>query len=250
MRRCKPFNRGRTSDHKRLAGWYRDNLGLVVEDWGGAILKWPEDQAEDRGLTVWHVAERESKWFSPSTSSFMINYRVDDLTALLAQLKSNGVEIVKGPDTDDNGIFAWVMDPDGNKVELWEPKDMKAQGLPIECVEHDETALRPVLIEVAEGDGVPGACPVQPGAGETGRRADRGRIELDEQVPRPRAGPSPPGTLPQSIAQHDGPRAPRRPSSARGRHRLAAHDRLMAARPPRPRRDARTGCRPARRTPR
>ncbi|HTE49711.1 MAG TPA: VOC family protein [Kofleriaceae bacterium] len=159
MRRCKPFNRGRTSDHKRLAGWYRDNLGLVVEDWGGAILKWPEDQAEDRGLTVWHVAERESKWFSPSTSSFMINYRVDDLTALLAQLKSNGVEIVKGPDTDDNGIFAWVMDPDGNKVELWEPKDMKALGLPIECVEHDEIALLPVLIEVAEGDGVPAHVP-------------------------------------------------------------------------------------------
>ena len=72
-----------TSDHKQLAAWYRDNLGLKLEDWGGAILKWPEDQAEDRGLTVWHVADRESKWFSPSTSSFMINYRVDDLTALL-----------------------------------------------------------------------------------------------------------------------------------------------------------------------
>jgi predicted enzyme related to lactoylglutathione lyase len=110
-----------TSDHGRLAAWYRDNLGLALEDWGGAILRWPEDQAEDRGVTVWHVAERESKWFSPSTSSFMINYRVDDLTALLAQLESNGVEIVKGPDSEENGKFAWVMDPDGNKVELWEP---------------------------------------------------------------------------------------------------------------------------------
>ena len=110
-----------TSDHKRLAAWYKDNLGLAFEDWGGAILKWPEDQAKDGGLTVWHVAERESKWFSPSTSSFMINYRVDDLTALLAQLKSSGVEIVKGPDSDENGKFAWIMDPDGNKVELWEP---------------------------------------------------------------------------------------------------------------------------------
>jgi predicted enzyme related to lactoylglutathione lyase len=96
-------------------------LGLALEDWGGAILKWSEDQAEDRGLTVWHVAERESQWFSPSRSSFMINYRVDDLTALLAQLKSNGVEIVKGPDSEENGKFAWIMDPDGNKVELWEP---------------------------------------------------------------------------------------------------------------------------------
>jgi predicted enzyme related to lactoylglutathione lyase len=110
-----------TSDHKRLAAWYRDNLGLQLEDWGGAILKWPEDQAEDRGLTVWNLAGRESKWFSPSTSSFMINYRVDDLVALLAQLKSNGVEIVQGPDSAENGKFAWIMDPDGNKVELWEP---------------------------------------------------------------------------------------------------------------------------------
>jgi catechol 2,3-dioxygenase-like lactoylglutathione lyase family enzyme len=94
---------------------------VALEEWGGAILKWPEDRAEDRGLTVWHVAERESKWFSPSTSSFIINYRVDDLTALLAQLASNGVEIIKGPDSEENGKFAWIMDPDGNKVELWEP---------------------------------------------------------------------------------------------------------------------------------
>ncbi|HJQ36220.1 MAG TPA: VOC family protein [Thermoanaerobaculia bacterium] len=110
-----------TSDHKRLAAWYRDNLGLTFEEWGGAILKWPEDGGADGGMTVWHVADRESKWFSPSTSSFMINYRVDDLTGLLAQLESNGVEIVKGPESDENGKFAWVMDPDGNKVELWEP---------------------------------------------------------------------------------------------------------------------------------
>jgi predicted enzyme related to lactoylglutathione lyase len=110
-----------SSDHKRLAAWYRDKRGLALENWGGAILKWPEDQADDGGITVWQVAEAESKWFSPSTSSFMINYRVDDLTALLAQLSSNGVEIVKGPDSDENGKFAWIMDPDGNKVELWEP---------------------------------------------------------------------------------------------------------------------------------
>jgi predicted enzyme related to lactoylglutathione lyase len=110
-----------TSDHKRLAAWYRDNLGLALQDWGGAILKWSEDSAPDGGQTVWHVAERESKWFSPSASSFMINYRVDDMTALLAHLQKNGVEIVKGPDSDATGTFAWVMDPDGNKVELWEP---------------------------------------------------------------------------------------------------------------------------------
>ncbi len=115
-----------TSDNKRLAAWYRDNLGLVLEDWGGAVLKWPEDTADDGGATVWHVAAPDSEWFSPSRSSFMINYRVDDMAALLAHLEQNGVEILKGPDTDFNGTFAWVMDPDGNKVELWEPKAPEA----------------------------------------------------------------------------------------------------------------------------
>ena len=109
------------NDNAALATWYQKHLGLPLEGFGGAVLRWPDDKAEDGGLTVWHVAENESKWFSPSTSRFMINYRVDDLTALLAQLKSNGVEIVKGPDSEENGKFAWIMDPDGNKVELWEP---------------------------------------------------------------------------------------------------------------------------------
>jgi predicted enzyme related to lactoylglutathione lyase len=110
-----------TSDHERLAAWYRDNLGLTLEPWGGAILKWSGDRAADGGVTVWHVAARESNWFSPSAASFMINYRVDDLVGLLAQLQRNGVEVVKGPESDDNGKFAWILDPDGNKVELWEP---------------------------------------------------------------------------------------------------------------------------------
>jgi len=111
-----------TGDHKKLAEWYRKNLGLELEPWGGAIIKWPDDKAEDGGQTVWHVAEKGSEWFSPSTSSFMINYRVDDMPGLLAQLERNGVEILKGPESDDNGTFAWVLDPDGNKVELWQPR--------------------------------------------------------------------------------------------------------------------------------
>jgi predicted enzyme related to lactoylglutathione lyase len=105
-----------------LAAWYRDNLGLALEDFGGAILRWPDDTAEDRGLTVWHVAEKDSQWFSPSSAPFMINYRVDDLDGMLAQLRAAGVEIVGGPESHENGKFAWILDPDGNKVELWEPK--------------------------------------------------------------------------------------------------------------------------------
>jgi predicted enzyme related to lactoylglutathione lyase len=110
-----------TSDHKALAAWYEKHLGLSLEPWGGAILKWPDDKAEDKGLTVWNLAAGDSKWFSPSQASFMINYRVDDLIGLLDQLRAAGVDIVQGPESHENGKFAWIMDPDGNKVELWEP---------------------------------------------------------------------------------------------------------------------------------
>ena len=110
-----------TNDHKKLAEWYRQNLGIEPEPWGGALLKWAEDKSAASGVTVWHVAAKDTQWFAPSASSFMINYRVDNMAELLAQLRRNGVEIVKGPDSDENGTFAWILDPDGNKVELWEP---------------------------------------------------------------------------------------------------------------------------------
>ena len=110
------------SDNVALAAWYQKHLGMPLEGWGGAVLRWPDDTAEDKGLTVWHVAGRESQWFSPSDSTFMINYRVDDLDALIHQLRNEGIEIVAGPESHENGKFAWIMDPDGNKVELWEPR--------------------------------------------------------------------------------------------------------------------------------
>ena len=108
-------------DSATLGAWYRDHLGIPLESWGGAVLRWPDDKADDKGLTVWTVAERDSRWFSPSESAFMINYRVDDLVGLLANLHAAGVEIVSGPESHENGKFAWIMDPEGNKVELWEP---------------------------------------------------------------------------------------------------------------------------------
>ena len=116
------FLKSRQEDSAVLAGWYQKHLGMSLESWGGAILKWPDDAAADGGLTVWTVASRDSQWFSPSDSAFMINYRVDDLDALLAQLRSDGVDVVGGPEAHENGKFAWIMDPDGNKIELWEPK--------------------------------------------------------------------------------------------------------------------------------
>ena len=108
-------------DRAALAAWYEKHLGMQLEAWGGAILKWPEDPAEDKGLTVWHLADGDSQWFSPSDSAFMINYRVDNLGEMLDELRAAGVEIVGGPESHENGKFAWIMDPDGNKVELWEP---------------------------------------------------------------------------------------------------------------------------------
>jgi len=110
---------------KELAQWYATHLGIPLEAWGGAIFDWGRDQEVQtaKGVTVWHLAEADGDWFSPSTSQVMINYRVDDLVALLAQLNAAGIETIKGPDEEFNGLFAWVMDPEGNKVELWEPRD-------------------------------------------------------------------------------------------------------------------------------
>jgi catechol 2,3-dioxygenase-like lactoylglutathione lyase family enzyme len=108
-------------DRAALADWYRKHLGMHLESFGGAILRWPDDTAEDKGLTVWHVADAGSKWFAPSTAPFMINYRVDNLDEMLEGLRGAGVQVVGGPDAAENGKFAWILDPDGNKVELWEP---------------------------------------------------------------------------------------------------------------------------------
>jgi predicted enzyme related to lactoylglutathione lyase len=110
------------SDEKALAAWYVKNLGLELEVWGGAVLKWPDDKAEDKGATVWNLAAKDSKWFAPSTGEFMINYRVDDMEGIMQRLNEGGVPIHKGPEYAENGVFLWVIDPDGNKVELWEPK--------------------------------------------------------------------------------------------------------------------------------
>ena len=117
-----------TTDHKKLSEWYRQNLGLQLEPWGGAILKWTDDKADDQGVTVWNAAASDTQWFSPSSASFMINYRIDNMAEMVAQLKQNGVELLKGPESHENGKFAWIVDPDGNKVELWEPMAWNEQN--------------------------------------------------------------------------------------------------------------------------
>lgn len=109
-------------NNKELLDWYQRCLGLQLEDFGGALLNWQDDHADDKGCTVFHIGEKDSEWFGPSKSRFMINYRVDDMDGMLERLKGEKVDVLQGPESHENGRFLWLMDPDGNKVELWEPK--------------------------------------------------------------------------------------------------------------------------------
>jgi predicted enzyme related to lactoylglutathione lyase len=110
----------KAKDPKALAAWYHDVLGMPLEAWGGAILKF--DAPKHPPVTTWSAFPAATNYFAPSTSSFMINYAVDDMEALLAKLHAKGVTILKQDDSDPHGRFAWIQDPEGNKIELWEPK--------------------------------------------------------------------------------------------------------------------------------
>jgi predicted enzyme related to lactoylglutathione lyase len=110
----------KAKDPKALAAWYRDVLGMPVEAWGGAALRY--DAPKHPPALAWNAFPASTKYFAPSTSGLMIDYAVDDMDALLARLHSKGVTILKRDDNDPNGRFAWILDPEGNKVELWEPK--------------------------------------------------------------------------------------------------------------------------------
>ena len=110
----------KAKDPAALGAWYRDRLGLDVTDWNGAIFHWGGEGSEP-GMTIWSPFAADTTYMAPSTASFMINFRVADLDALLAALKAEGCEVVDRTDTSEQGKFGWVIDPEGNKVELWEP---------------------------------------------------------------------------------------------------------------------------------
>jgi catechol 2,3-dioxygenase-like lactoylglutathione lyase family enzyme len=107
-------------DPKALAAWYRDVLGLPLQAWGGAALRY--DAPDHPPAVIWTAFPASSNYFAPSTSGFMINYAVDDMDAFVARLRAKGVAILKRDDHDPSGRFAWIVDPEGNKIELWEPK--------------------------------------------------------------------------------------------------------------------------------
>ena len=110
----------KSADPKRLGAWYRDHLGLDVSDWGGAIFSWGCPESE-QGMTIWSPFAQDTDKMAPSTAPFMINFRVADLDALLAALRAEGCNVLDKTEPSDFGKFGWVIDPDGNKIELWEP---------------------------------------------------------------------------------------------------------------------------------
>jgi predicted enzyme related to lactoylglutathione lyase len=107
---------------EKLREWYRDHLGFNLDDWGGVVFQpsGTKDSIENE-KTVWSLFSSDSNYFAPSTQPFMINYRVHDLHSLLAQLRTEGCAVDAKVDESEFGKFGWVMDPEGNRVELWEP---------------------------------------------------------------------------------------------------------------------------------
>lgn len=111
----------RVQDPARMSAWYREHLGICSED-GHAIFSWREIEHPDQeGQTVWSLFPEGTDYFGPSRPAFMINYRVANLDKMLAQLRQSGVTVEKVEDYD-YGRFAWITDPEGNRIELWEPK--------------------------------------------------------------------------------------------------------------------------------
>jgi len=108
-------------DPAAMHAWYRKHLGIDVQAWGGAAFTWTDAEGKPTGgTTIWSVAGGND-YFAPSKSAFMVNYRVADLHALLAALRAEGCNVLDKVDESEYGKFGWVMDPEGNKVELWQP---------------------------------------------------------------------------------------------------------------------------------
>jgi predicted enzyme related to lactoylglutathione lyase len=113
----------KSQDPEQTKDWYQKHLGIESDQYG-ATFEWKHpDNPEKTGYTAWNPFPHHTKYFDPGHQEFMINYRVADLEALLAELKDQGVKIVGEMEEFEYGKFAWIMDPEGQKIELWEPVD-------------------------------------------------------------------------------------------------------------------------------
>lgn len=109
-------------DPVALRAWYQRHLGIDVQAWGGAAFTWTDASGTPMpGTTIWSVGDADSQPFTPGTAPFMINYRVADLAALLEALRAEGCQVLEKTDDSEYGKFGWVIDPEGHKVELWQP---------------------------------------------------------------------------------------------------------------------------------
>ena len=112
-------------DPKKIKEWYGKHLGLPVDDYG-ASFEWIDPNKRDAvapAVTAWSPFSSSTDYFQPSAKPFMFNYRVEDLVGLLKVLKEEGVQVVGEMQEFSYGKFGWIMDPEGNKIELWEPID-------------------------------------------------------------------------------------------------------------------------------
>ncbi len=114
----------KAKDPKALGAWYEKHLGVPLEAWGGAAFQWQSpSNPTGVGTTVWNLFKESSTYFGRPEARFMINFRVRDLHALQAALREEGCEVDAKVDESDFGKFGWVTDPEGNRVELWQPPE-------------------------------------------------------------------------------------------------------------------------------
>jgi predicted enzyme related to lactoylglutathione lyase len=112
----------KSDDPEKMYEWYETHLGIKRDADGYIGFRWRgHPDTSEQGMTGWSIFKRSAPYFDPSRATFMINYRVDDLDALLEALHAEGVEIDPKREDYDYGRFAWITDPEGNKIELWEP---------------------------------------------------------------------------------------------------------------------------------
>ncbi len=112
----------KAKDAPALQAWYKRHLGIDVQAWGGASFSSIDDEGKPLdGHTIWSISPHDADTFGPSTASFMVNYRVEDARGLIKVLEEEGCQVLDTINESEFGTFAWVLDPEGNKVELWEP---------------------------------------------------------------------------------------------------------------------------------
>jgi predicted enzyme related to lactoylglutathione lyase len=111
----------KTKDVEKLKQWYFDNLGLEPDNEGYIYFKWAKQIQTKKAYTLWGPFKEDTKYFEPSPHPFMVNFVVDDLESVLADLREKGVEVIDKIAEHEEGKFGWFMDPEGTKIELWEP---------------------------------------------------------------------------------------------------------------------------------